>query len=157
MADSTSKATVATAAILAVGAILLVTAALIGSSEEISYPDTFDFQPADYDAGTVIVVSKAATDGMRLLGIEFRKAVYRVDVAFTVPGQECFFALTEQEEWPVPDAPCVGPRHVTGTLAGLGNTLEGDTYVGVSIEVGEECYTTIELGMEWQSGSGSCS
>lgn len=153
MNEAGNKSIVATVAILAVGAILLVTAALIGSSEEISYPDTFDFQPADYDAGTVVVVSKAATDGMKLLGIEFRKPVYRVDVAFTVPGQECFFALAEYEEWPVPGAPCVGPQHVTGTLAGLGSTVEGDTYVGVSIEVGEACYSAIELGTEWQPGS----
>jgi hypothetical protein len=156
MGNSTNKTTVTTAAILAVGALLLVAAALVGNSEEISYPDTFDFQPADYDAGTAIVVSKRVTGGMKLLGFEFREAVYRVDVAFTVPGQECFFALAEQEEWPVADASCVGPQHVTGTLAGLGNTAEGGTYVAVSIEVGETCYSSVTLGERWAAKVSDC-
>ena len=156
MGDPTNKATVTTAAVVGVGALLLAAAALLGVSEEIRHPDTFDFQPAEYEAGTAIVVSKRATDGRRLLGIEFQRAVYRVDVAFTVPGQECFFALADQEEWPAADSSCVGPPHVTGTLAGLGNTAEGDTYVAVSIEVGEECYSSLMLGTPWAATLGGC-
>jgi len=156
MAGSTNKTTLATAATIAGGALLLGAVALVGNSEEISYPDTFDSQAAHYEAGTAIVVSKRVTEGSKILGFEIREADYGVDVAFTIPGEDCFFILADQEEWPVADGRCVSPRNVSGTVSGLGNTPEGDTYVGVTISVGEECYTAIELGMEWQSTPGFC-
>ena len=93
---------------------------------------------------------------MKVLGIVFRESEYEVNVAFSVPGEECFFALAGQESWPLPDASCASPHGVSGTLSGVGNTPEGDTYVGVTIAVAEGCYSGIELGMEWQFASGSC-
>ena len=156
MSEASTRTIVATAAILAVGAILLGATALIGSSEEIGYPDTFDFDPAEYDPGTAVVISKRMDEGSKFLGFEVRKAGYEVDVAFTVPGQDCYFALADRDQWPVADPGCAGPERVSGTVSGLGSTPEGDSYVGVTVSVGEECYTAIALGMEWQSGSGSC-
>ena len=156
MRESTNKAPIATVAILAVGALLLGIIALIGNSVEIGYPDTFDFRPADHDPGTVVVTSKKVNDGMKLLGIVFRDPEYLVSVAFAVPGDGCFFALDDQEGWPVLTAECAGPEAVHGTLSGTGTTAEGDTYVGVTMMVGEECYPAVELGMEWPPSSPSC-
>ena len=156
MRESTNKTTVATVTILAVGALLLGIMALIGNSEEISYPDTFEFRPADHDSGAVVVTSKRVNDGMKLVGIVFRDPEYLVSVAFAVPGDECFFAIADQEGWPVSAAECAGPEAVHGALSATGTTAEGDTYVGVTIMVGEECYRAVELGMEWPPSSPSC-
>ena len=156
MKESTNKTTVVTVTILAVGALLLGITALISNSEEISYPDTFEFRPADHDSGAVVVTSKRVNDGMKLVGIVFRDPEYLVSVAFAVPGDGCFFALDDQEAWPVLAAECAGPEAVLGTLSGRGTTAEGDTYVGVTMMVGEECYRTVELGMDWPPSSPSC-
>lgn len=151
-----NKTLVATVIIIAVGGILLVVAALIGNSKEISYPDTFEFRPADHAPGTVVVTSKRINAGMKLGGIVFRDPEYLLSVAFAVPGDECFFALADQEGWPVPAGACAGPESVYGALSGRGTTAEGDTYVGVTMTVGEECYHATELGTEWPPTSPSC-
>ncbi len=149
MTGTTSKTTTATVIIVAIGALLLAVAALIGNSEEIDHGDSFDFRPADYDTGAAVVVSKRVRQGMKLLGITFREPEYHVNVAFAVPGGECFFALAGQETWPVPDASCANPHHLSGMLSGLGTTAEGATYVGVELTVEAECHNNAELGMEW--------
>ena len=145
-----------TVAIIAVGLVLLVVVALIGNSEEVTYPDTFDFDPADHDPGTAIVVSKRMNEGLNVLGIAFREPEFHVSVAFTVPGEECFFALAGQETWPVPDVACPSPPRMSGVLSGVGSTDGGDTYVGVTLLVGEECYSHIALGTPWAATGDAC-
>jgi hypothetical protein len=147
---------VATGAILAVGAILLVVMAMIGNSEEIGYPDTFDFQPADYEAGTAVVTSKRMNEGSKILGFVLRDPEYHVAVAFAVRGEECYQALAEQEAWPVPEASCPNSGSVSGLLSGIGITAEGDTYVGVTITVAEECFADVELGVRWPPSLEAC-
>ncbi len=149
MTESPSKTTAKTAIILAIGALLLVVTALIGNSEEIGHRDTFDFRPADYEVGTAVVVSKRVHQGRKLLGLTFREPEYHVAVAFTVAGGECFFALAGQETWPVSDASCANPHHLSGMLSGLGTTAEGAAYVGVELTVEAECHNNAQLGMEW--------
>ena len=149
MTGTTSKTTTATVIIVAIGALLLGIAALIGNSEEIGHPNTYDFRPAGHDPGTAVVVSKRVRPGMELLGVVFREPEYHVNVAFTVPGEECFFALAGQETWPVRDASCLNPQQLSGTLSGLGTTAEGETHVGVELTVGAECHINAELGTEW--------
>lgn len=156
MKPSTGNTSAVTVTILAVGALLLVGSALIGITEEISYPETFDFQPSEYDAGVAIVVATSVNEGMKVLGIVLQEPEYLVKTAFAVPGEDCFVALTEQEMWPVPEAPCPGPPGVSGSLSGIGRTAEGDTHVSVTMVVGEECYHEMAPGMACGDAAAAC-
>ena len=149
--------TTATIIILAVSGLLIVGAALFGTTETISYDvaENFEFVPADHEPGTAIVVSKKVEQGTTLFWIVLREDEHGVTVTFTA-GEECLAALPDLDAWPPADSPCTGPPGVSGPLAGSGRTTEGEALISVTIPVTEACFAAIELGTPWSSAPASC-
>jgi hypothetical protein len=154
---STSRTvTTSTIVILVIAAILAIIGALLPGTTETQQIETYDFNPDDHPAGTAKVVSRTSRDGLTIFGIDFRQPEYHLDVTFTVPAS-CQTRVETGGTWPIADLACAGPDHLVGTIGGTGRTALGDAIVSVRVDVAEDCYTAVRLGMDWPPPVPACS
>jgi hypothetical protein len=113
--------------------------------------------PATPPATGALVSGLIVDEGLSILGVRLRPAVYRVQVEFLVAG-ECLSRLDFGVNWPVDDPACSSDVPIDGTIGGLGNTAFGRTIVVVEREISEACFDAIDAssGGPWPPPGEDC-
>ena len=113
--------------------------------------------PATPPATGAAVSGLTADEGLSILGLRLRPAVYRVQVEFLLAG-ECLSRLDFGASWPVDDRACASDVQIEGTISGLGNAATGDTIVIVEREISEACFDALNAssGGPWPPATDAC-
>ena len=138
--------------------VLAVVALVFGLGGMTSTSGPARVQPPVTPPATGAVVSGLTVDeGLSILGVRLRSAVFRVQVEFRVAG-ECQSRLDFGASWPVDDPACSSDVPIEGTISGLGNTASGDTIVIVEREISESCFDAIDArsGGAWPPAEETC-
>lgn len=152
MTDSRSPST-AVIALVVIAAVAALAGGLVGGSEEIQQTETHDFVAEDHPAGEAVVVTKRQIGGFSALGLTFSQPQHYVRVTFTLPAS-C--DVGDAEQWPIANPRCTGPEGLSGSIAGGGQSWQGEPIVAVDVLVDSACYGAIELGMIWSPAPTAC-